>query len=613
MRPPIRIPQRASAGPAVVPQSVVDELLALLNAGHWDALAHAATKATQRYPRNLLGWKILGSAQFQRKAFADAVNAQRQFLRLAPDNADVHNELACALRSLGKHQEAEASFKAAIQIQPDFAMAHGNYGGLLSTLGRFAEAEASLQQSLALNPRSAATYNSLTILLNTTGRLQEAQTHARRALELNPDYFEAWMNLANVQTELTQWDDAATSFRQAIRIRPDASQAHLGLGVLHAKFFNLPEEAKLFLQRAIDLNPQEPDTYVAMGNIYLQAQQMPQAWEWFKRAQELNPFITRPAKKLPADFSLLLLDAPGAGSTPMDYLIGNAPYDCYFHCVMPHGVADTAPLRSKADVVFNMISDADNGHAFLPVASDLADGVNRPTINHPAKIMHTSRAAMARLLANVEGCKFPKTLQFSAEQLLQGIASGGVDGFNLPLIIRVPGIHGGDDMAKVEQWDAVAQFVNAHAASSYYLIEYVDYRSADGLFRKYRFINVGGELFPYHLAIHNDWLVHHFRTDMGHHPWMRAEEVAFLRNPEGVFNAQHMQALRALVVATQLDYSGIDCALDLQGQLLIFETNASMLVHDEKDAIYAYKNPYIDKIKRAFNALLAQVAASRTS
>ena len=34
-----------------------------------------------------------------------------------------------------------------------------------------------------------------------------------------------------------------------------------------------------------------------------------------------------------------------------------------------------------------------------------------------------------------------------------------------------------------------------------YFIEYVDYRSADGYFRKYRFIFVDGQILPYHLAI----------------------------------------------------------------------------------------------------------------
>jgi len=33
----------------------------------------------------------------------------------------------------------------------------------------------------------------------------------------------------------------------------------------------------------------------------------------------------------------------------------------------------------------------------------------------------------------------------------------------------------------------------------------------------------------------------------------------------------------------------------------VFESNATMLVHDEKSEVYAYKNPYVERIKHAFN------------
>jgi len=59
---------------------------------------------------------------------------------------------------------------------------------------------------------------------------------------------------------------------------------------------------------------------------------------------------------------------------------------------------------------------------------------------------------------------------------------------------------------------------------------------------------------------------------------------------------------------TQLDFSGIDCSLDPQGRILIFETNATMLVHDEKSNLYAHKNPYVQRIKHAFNEMLEKLA-----
>ena len=58
--------------------------------------------------------------------------------------------------------------------------------------------------------------------------------------------------------------------------------------------------------------------------------------------------------------------------------------------------------------------------------------------------------------------------------------------------------------------------------------------------------------------------------------------------------------------ATGLDYGGIDCGIDPDGRIVVFEANAAMLVHDEKAEIFAYKNQYIARIKQAFDALLTR-------
>jgi len=52
-----------------------------------------------------------------------------------------------------------------------------------------------------------------------------------------------------------------------------------------------------------------------------------------------------------------------------------------------------------------------------------------------------------------------------------------------------------------------------------------------------------------------------------------------------------------------LDYFGIDCALDPDGNLVVFEVNASMLVHDD-NAEFPYKDPFVRAIKVAFDAML---------
>jgi hypothetical protein len=90
---------------------------------------------------------------------------------------------------------------------------------------------------------------------------------------------------------------------------------------------------------------------------------------------------------------------------------------------------------------------------------------------------------------------------------------------------------------------------------------------------------------------------------MADHRWMQQEEAAFLGQPDGVFSAANYQALRMIRERIGLDYFGIDCGLDRYGNVVVFEVNASMLVHDDNPE-FPYKAAAVHAIKHAFDAML---------
>jgi hypothetical protein len=95
---------------------------------------------------------------------------------------------------------------------------------------------------------------------------------------------------------------------------------------------------------------------------------------------------------------------------------------------------------------------------------------------------------------------------------------------------------------------------------------------------------------------------------MANQPWMQQEEAAFLANPAAIFGAANYQALHMVRERFGLDYFGIDCGLDRDGNLIVFEVNASMLVHDD-NAEFPYKDAAVRAIKTAFGAMLRNRAA----
>jgi hypothetical protein len=142
-------------------------------------------------------------------------------------------------------------------------------------------------------------------------------------------------------------------------------------------------------------------------------------------------------------------------------------------------------------------------------------------------------------------------------------------------------------------------------------IEYLDARGHDGGARKFRVMMIDGKLHPLHLAISQDWKVHYFTSDMADRPDHRAEEAKFLEDMRFVLGPKAMRALGAIQAALGLDYAGIDFGLSPEGDLLLFEANATMVIaKPNDDARWAYRRKSIDAAIDAMIALLKRKALS---
>ena len=100
-------------------------------------------------------------------------------------------------------------------------------------------------------------------------------------------------------------------------------------------------------------------------------------------------------------------------------------------------------------------------------------------------------------------------------------------------------------------------------------------------------------------------MIHYLNADTPNFVWMRAEEERFLADLSNVFTGAAVDALRAIAARCGLDYAGMDCTLDAEGRVLVFEIDAAMLVHLwDPIEIYPYKHRYVPRIFRAVEALV---------
>jgi hypothetical protein len=136
------------------------------------------------------------------------------------------------------------------------------------------------------------------------------------------------------------------------------------------------------------------------------------------------------------------------------------------------------------------------------------------------------------------------------------------------------------------------------------VIAFVNTRRADGKFRKFRVMFVDGKLYPLHLAISSEWMVHYYTAQMSAAEH-RAEEAEFLADFRRVIGTSGIAALEEICAELGLDYGGIDFSLDEHGRIVVFEANATMIVRiPPQGPEWDYARPAARRIQEAVSDML---------
>jgi tetratricopeptide (TPR) repeat protein len=521
-------------------------------------------------------------------------SAAAQLLRRWQDDdaAGTIDEAIAALQDAVGRDSADPEMIAGLHVE---------LGHAYMRRGHLNLASGNYRTALQLAPHLTSCWCDLANVHLKTGRVGEAIPLYLQALKLDPAHWASRTNLVDALMATRQYLAARVLLQELLRERPQVGQIQYQLGKVCFELDEM-ESAIRHFEQAIALNPDDADSRYWIGAIKQKMGDIGAAQAAYAAAAQIRPLIRRQAIKTPPDFRVLALYAPFNGNTPIQYIFKDPTYDVEALALFDSREPDISSL-GEVDVVVNLISDADQAEAMLPAAARLAEKLGKPVVNAPGKIQRTTRDAAADLLPGIPACRVPRIVRLKAGSDVSARALAALLPFAFPALARPAGTHGGDAFEKIESLDELARLLAQRPNADHYVIEYVDYASSDGHFRKYRFMFVGEEILPYHLAIGNDWKVHHILTDMAEQPWMRQEEAAFLANPVAVFKPSHYQALRVVRERFGLDYFGIDCGLDPDDNLVVFEVNASMLVHDD-NVEFPYKDPFVRVIKTAFDAML---------
>ncbi len=465
-----------------------------------------------------------------------------------------------------------------LEHDPDAIAARFQRAGLLREQGEFEAAKQDYLELIRRNPTDFGALNDFGTLVLNAGYREAARTLFGEAVRHHPRNPNGHVNLGNLLLLLGDHAQACIHFETALAVDPDHIHAHRGLGNLLAEIGDTAGTR----------------THRDKGFT--------------------NHFLTAlPYRGDGPPVAVLHLVSAAGGNIPASALLD----DRFFRTtVLVTEYNDPNVALPAHDLVFNGIGDADLCRDGLEAAASVLNRTRRPVINHPRAVLETGRAANAERLRGLPHIVAPRMARVLLHRLRGAQAAAVIAGagFAFPLLLRAPGFHTGRHFMRVESARHLDAAVAQIPGDEVWLIEELDARDGQGMFRKYRVMFVDRKIYPLHLAISRGWKVHYFTADMADSPQNRAEDSAFLDNMADTIGGRGMAALERIRAALHLDYGGIDFAVNGEGDILFFEANATMVVYPPlDDPKWAYRRDAIDDVLTAVRAMLMNRAVASSA
>lgn len=251
----------------------------------------------------------------------------------------------------------------------------------------------------------------------------------------------------------------------------------------------------------------------------------------------------------------------------------------------------------KQVVLFNSISDPLICSFALETLEQVIMQTGLPVINDPKNIKKTEREKLSKSIEHPK-IKFPMTAglrPYSKDELIDRIEME----FDYPVLVRRAFGEGSKALIRLDRANEHSKLDRFafDGMEYYYVMEFIDYKDDEGLYRKYRVNVIDGEVIPVHLWLSTGWQIHtkaHIDSDLRNRS-DQEEKKYFRKNP-------HKEIFVELSKELGLDFFGVDYAL-LDDQIIIFELNAMTMI-GKQEKLKEFEKKQVKKVHNKMRELI---------
>src|SRR5437763_10123831 len=228
--------------------------LAFRQKGYYNEALREYRLAVERGEDRRLTLQAMAEVHLLKRDFAAALELYDTLLREVPDSPKLWNEHGVVLHQAGRHDDALASYRQAVEIDRKYALSWNNLGVLQAHQGDPEAAIASFRTGLQLQGTFTSARLNLALLLYQLRRFQLSLEAYRQVLQTEPTSAAAWNGIGLVLVELKHFPDARNAFVRAVEGDPEHAGAHYNLSFTLSNLGDF-DGALRATKRALELDP----------------------------------------------------------------------------------------------------------------------------------------------------------------------------------------------------------------------------------------------------------------------------------------------------------------------------------------------------------------------
>jgi tetratricopeptide (TPR) repeat protein len=239
-------------------------------------------------PGSSQDWAELGVIRAKQKKYQDAAEGFRRAFELNPQDVLSLQNLAQALKNLGRRDEAIREYRRTLALKPRFGTAWLGLGQTLEEAGEKAEAEKCYQKALQYRVQNALELATLARFCESRGWREAAVTNYEEAIKLSAYDASLHIEAAKNLTELGRRPAAEDHLATAVQMDPNSLEGHFLYGISLGRDGKPSEAAKQF-REAVRIMPDMPEGHFNLGIALTDEGNYSEALEQFNQVLQRNP------------------------------------------------------------------------------------------------------------------------------------------------------------------------------------------------------------------------------------------------------------------------------------------------------------------------------------